>query len=140
MITPDQAAAKWQRNLAASGDSMRAGIQAVTQSPTEAAAAKQSDYLAGVQRAADSGKWARNLRAVSLDDWKTAMTTKALPRIATGAASGAKKQAAFMAQWLPYQQQLSDKVKNMPKGTPEAALERVRVAIAHNSAFRRSSS
>jgi hypothetical protein len=60
--------------------------------------------VAGVQRAAASGKTQRALEAVSTQQWQQAVITKGLPRIGTGAMAAKPKFVTFMNQLLPYVQ------------------------------------
>lgn len=129
--------AKWQRNLSGATESIRQGVMGVTSSPTEAAARRQDAYVAGVQRAAADGKWARGLRRVSTQQWQEAFLQKGLPRIAQGASQGKDKVAEFMSEWLPYEQQLQQKLQSMPRGDLSTNIQRAVTAIEHNAAFRR---
>ena len=75
---------KWSTNLNAAGTYIKNGVNAVTVAPGQAAAAAQDRMLAGVTQAVQSGKWARNVSKVSLQDWQNAMINKGIPRIAQG--------------------------------------------------------
>lgn len=99
---PATVAAKWASNLANATTTMTQGVQAVQTSPTALAAQHPDSYLAGVQGAVSSGKWARNLQAVSLQQWQQAMTSKGIPRVATGANDAKGKVQNFQSQLLPY--------------------------------------
>lgn len=133
----NEIAKKWSRNLAGSTDSIRAGVQAVTESPTEKAARRQDAYIDGVQRAVQDGKWQRGLRRVSNEQWKEATLTKGLPRIAAGAAAAQGKMESFMAEWMPHEEALQRKLESMPRGTLEQNKARALAAIDHNANFRR---
>lgn len=98
--TPDQIAERWANGLGGASEKIRAGVEAVTVAPGAMAARQKSVYLANVQASAD--KWARNTGAVSLSDWKLAMTEKGLARIGAGASAAKSKMAAFMGKLLPY--------------------------------------
>lgn len=97
--TSDQIAANWASRLGASGTKITAGVNAVTVAPGQAAARQQAAYVSNVQAAA--GKWASNVAAVSLQSWQSDMTTKGVPRIATGATAAVPKFTSFMTQLLP---------------------------------------
>jgi hypothetical protein len=99
---PATVAAKWATNLGAATQTMTQGVQAVQTSPTAMAAQNESGYLAGVQKAVSSGKWARNLQSVSLQQWQQAMTSKGIPRVAGGANDAKGKVQNFQAQLLPF--------------------------------------
>lgn len=133
---PAAVAAKWSKNLAGSTDSIRAGVQAVTVAPTQRAAQRLDAYLAGVQQAVASGKMARKLNAHSLADWQQSMLNKGVNRVAAGATAAVPKMQAFLAKWLPYQDQLKQKLANMPRGDLQTNIQRAVTAIEHNAAFK----
>lgn len=107
--TAQQASQAWQTNFAAAGPAYTAGINAVTVSPGQLAAAQQSLYVSQVQ--ANAPKWASKVAAVPISTWKTQATTVGVQNLATGATKGAAKQAAFMQTFLP---QLSSIVDALP--------------------------
>ena len=123
MVNADQATTNWVNAMGTASTRMKAGVEAVTVSPTEQAAAAQDRYLMGVQRAVASGKWARGLRRVSLQDWKTAMISKGVDRVATGAMQARDKMRKFLGEWLPYVQQV--KASLPARGTLDQNLQRM---------------
>lgn len=129
---------KWANNLAASTTSIQAGVQSVTTAPTALAAQAQNAYLAGVQRAVSSGKWANALQKVSLADWQQAMIQKGIPRIASGAAAAKPKFASFMQQFLPYLQQGVANLSTMPRGTLDQNIQRAVAMMQWNANFQKS--
>ncbi len=132
-----EVARKWQRNLAASGESARAGVAAVSRNPAEAAAAREDAYVNGVQRAVSNGKWRRGLQRVTLADWQRAMTEKGIPRMGQGAQSALPKVENFLSAWLPHMDALKQKLANMPRGDIEANKARMLAAVDHAASFRR---
>jgi len=130
-------AQKWKRNLSASVESIRAGVQAVDQSPTDLAADKADQYLIGVQNAVDSGKYQAGLRSVSLAEWKTAMLDKGVPRIASGASSGESKVLSFLNEWLPFVESGQRMLENMPRGSLAENIARSTAMIEHLASFHR---
>lgn len=131
--TPNDVASKWSKALGASGEQIKLGVNAVTRSPGEAAAAKKGAYIDGVLEKAD--KWERNVKAVKLEDWRTAVLTTGLQRLQSGANKGMPKMEKFMTQWLPYEEGLKSQLKNMPKGGIENSIARATAAIRYNAAF-----
>jgi hypothetical protein len=99
---PATVAAKWATNLGNATATMTAGVQAVQTSPTALAAQHPDSYLAGVQQAVSSGKWARNLQAVSLQSWQQDMIQKGIPRVSQGANASKGKVQSFQSQLLPF--------------------------------------
>ncbi len=127
-------AQKWATNLGASTQSIRDGVAAVSESPTEKAAARQDAWLAGVQRAHSNGKFADRLRSVTLDEWKRAMVEKALPRIGAGATAAQPIFRNFMSQFMPHVQQ---GVESLPaRGDMNQNIQRAVEMIRHNAGFK----
>ena len=124
MISPQAAAQKWARNLAGATESIKAGINAVTEAPGVRAVANAEAYLAGVQRSFSEKKWQNNTAAVSLEEWKRAATTKGLANLQAGIQAGQPKMAAFMAAFMPFLQGVVDTVKQLPKGGIENGVQR----------------
>lgn len=112
--TPTEAAAKWSRNLKAAKPSIVAGVNAVTSSPMEKAAQKQDQYVAGVQAAAESGKWAAGLRSKTLGDWKQAVLGKGMQRLESGVTAAEPKMLQFQSEFLPFVAQVQQAVNSMP--------------------------
>lgn len=127
---------KWKRNYAASAESVRQGVMAVTVAPTELAARQADRALAGYREAIESGRWAANLRKVGLEDWKQSMLTTGLNRMASGATTGQPKMERFMNRWLPIMARASEQVKGMPKGTIDDALARIRVVLEAGKSYK----
>lgn len=135
MLTSAQVAQKWVRNTSQSTQALIDGVSNVTTSPTAQAAQHLDRYLSGVTQAVNSGKMAAALNNVSLQDWQNAMKTKAVARIPAGVQAAQGKMQSFMDKWLPYEQQMSDRIKQMPKGSVADAQARSNYAIAYNAAF-----
>lgn len=134
-ITASQAAAKWQQRLSASTQQITDGVNAVTTAPGQQAAASRALWLQRVTASAD--KWARNVGAVSLEQWKQSMITVGIPRVATGASAKVGKVESFMTQFLPYVESGAARVRAMPKGDINASIARATAMIQHNAGFKR---
>lgn len=116
--------AKWaSRTTAASADYVK-GIQAVTQSPGQAAAAKVNKMRAGIQEALDSGKWERNVASVSVTDWKDAAVNKGAARLASGVQAAQPKMQRFLTDFLPFQAQVVAQAEQMDDTTLEGRLQK----------------
>lgn len=101
-VSPQQAAQNWSNGMQGAGAKIKAGIQAVTTSPTQLAAAASDRYQQGVLAAVASGKFAANLQAVSLQSWQQSAINKGIPRIAAGASAAVGKMQNFLTQFLPF--------------------------------------
>lgn len=135
MLSPQQVAEKWRSNTSNAQQAFKDGVNGVTISPMEKAAAAQDRFLSGIQQAVSSGRWAAGLRSRTLEQWKASMTGKGAARIAGGVADAVPKMVAFMTTWLPLQQQLRDRVAAMPKGSVADSINRAAFAISFNAAF-----
>lgn len=125
------------RASAASGDYSQ-GVQRVTTSPTQAAKAAIPKMMAKLQEANTSGKIARGLDRVSLEDWKKSASTKGAERFAGGVQAAAPKIEAFAAEFLPFQESVTSKVRSMPSTTLEQNIARAAEQIRGTAQFRRS--
>lgn len=123
-VTAAEFAEKHARRTKAALEDMRKGIQAVTEAPGKAAAAKQDKMRANLIAAIDSGKWAARVSAVSLDDWKTAMLEKGVARVPAGIDAAKAKTEAFAEQLLAYEETLLTKLNSMPDLTLEDSIAR----------------
>lgn len=137
-LTPAEIAAKQvQRSTAASQDYVK-GIQSVTSSPMEAAAAQQDKMRQNVLASIDDGSWAAGLRAVSLQQWQAAATSKGQRNYAQGVKDAQSDILAFHQEFQPHVQQVQAQVKAMPSMSLEDNLARM-VANARGMAqFKRS--
>ena len=135
MQTADQVAQKWAKNLGMATTAIQNGVMSVQTSPMTKAAANQAGWIAGVQQAAANGKWVRGLNRKTLQDWQNAMTTKGIQRIGAGAQAAIPSMTSFMQQWLPYEQQLQQKLSATPRGDLQTNIQRAVTAMQFNAAF-----
>lgn len=99
MPSPNAVATKWAQRMASSGPAMTDGINAVTTSPGQAAAAAKNTWLQAVSQSAD--RYATNVAAVPLQVWKDATINKGVQRVALGAQAAQPKFEQAMSKWLP---------------------------------------
>lgn len=129
----------WVQRASSAADRMKAGVNAVVDSPMEKAAQAAPQWLAGVQKAASEGTFEAGLRKVSLSDWKQKMLNKGIPNMATGVREALPDMTKFLTEFLPYAAQVSDDIKAMPKGSKEDSRARMNAAFDKMSAFKRRS-
>jgi hypothetical protein len=115
---------KWSNNLNAAGTYITSGVQRVTTPPGQAAAAAQDRMIAGITAAVQSGKWARNVSAVSLQDWQNAMIKKGIPRIAQGTAQAVATKGPAIDALLANVATAQAAVAALPKGGIEQGIAR----------------
>jgi len=137
-LTPDQAAAKWSRNLQSAGESIKAGVEGVTVAPGTLAARNVDAWYQNVLAAKD--KWARRVAAVTLDDWKNAMLTTGVPRIAQGAAAKSSKVTAFFTEFMPFLDRVTAQTRSMPNVTLDDRIARAVAQMRGTSGFKRGGS
>lgn len=130
-VTASAAAAKWQTNLSASTQRITDGVNAVTTAPGLAAARQADVWLANLQ--ASASKWKSKVAAVSLQDWQQAMTTKGVPRIASGAQAAQPKMESFLNKFLPHV--YAGKAGLPPRGNLEQNINRMVQMVRHNAKF-----
>lgn len=134
--TPQQVAQKWMTRLQGASQQITDGVNAVTQAPGAKAAASKALWVQQVTASAD--KWAARTGAVTLDQWKNAMLTVGIPRVATGAQAKVGKVESFMTEFLPYVETQAAKVRSMPKGGLANGIARATAMIQANAQFKRS--
>lgn len=134
-VTPEAGTQKWVSRLSGATADVTAGVNAVTESPGQAAVKQADAYLAGIQAAFE--KWKRNTSRVTVDQWKTAMINIGIPRIASGAQQKQGKMAAFAAEFYPHLDRGMAQIAAMPKTTYEQRVQRAVQMMAHNHNFKR---
>ena len=125
-LTPDQISNKWNTRMKNAVPDIVQGINNVTESPMEAAAAKQDKMLAGITAAVQNGRWAKGLRSVSLTDWKANTAAKVQSRLAGGVDAAMDKRRKFDTWLVPAVNAALGKIKGMPDMTLEDSVGRVR--------------
>lgn len=111
---------KWaDRMKAAASSSMKDGVNAVTVSPTEKAAAAVDKWAEGVRRAREEGTFEAGLRGVSLEQWRHAMLHKGIPHISEGVNLAQQKMERFLGELLAYTDNVSAQIQSMPDATRE---------------------
>lgn len=136
-LTPQAFAEKHIRRTKAALEDMRAGVMAVTVSPTIKAAAKADKMKARLMEAIDSGKWAEGLRRVTLEQWKDKMLKLGISRVGQGLDENRGKIEDFAAQILPYIDSGIGKIASMPDVTLEDSIQRMAEWSRHMSKFKR---
>lgn len=126
----------WSERGQGATETVRAGVNAVTESPMAKAAAQVEVWAANVQRAKQ--KFVDKLTAVTLQQWKAAMLGKGLTNMSNGYVdpTSVNKFANFMRAWLPYVRQGAAQIRAMPKGTLQQGIDRAVAQIRWNAGFR----
>jgi hypothetical protein len=136
MKSAQQITQKWQRGMQSATQAMKDGVAAVTEAPGAKAAAAAPLYLAGVQKAIDSGKFQANSAAVPLESWRQAYINKGIPRVSAGVTEAKSTMDDFFSQLLPVAEASSRDVAAMPKGTLEDSKQRMIRNMENMSRFK----
>lgn len=132
-LNPTSATTKWSQRMQAAGPQITEGVNAVTESPGIAAARQATVWLAKLTASVD--KWKRNVGAMTLDQWRTAMIERGIPAIATGVAAKSGNYQAFAEKFYPYLATGVAHVKTMPKGTIAQSQARAAYMIDYNHKY-----
>ena len=136
-LTASEFQEKHARRLKAAVEDVRKGIDRVTESPTEKAAAKQDKMLANLTRSVTDGKWAAGLKRVTLEEWKRKARDIGVNRIAAGIDGAKSKVIAFAEELLPHIDRQQAKIKAMPDVTLDDNINRMTTFIRGMSEFKR---
>lgn len=115
---------KWGTRLNSAGPFITSGVNNVSVAPGQQAAAAADRMLANLTAAVTSGLWASRVGSVSLADWKSAMTTKAIPRIPQGVTQAQKTKTAVITTLLAAVDQAASTANALPKGNIEQSIAR----------------
>lgn len=136
-LTAAQATEKHARRLKGATEDIRNGVDKVTVSPGVLAAAKQDKMRQKLIESIDSGKWGTAVKKVTVEDWRTKMTEKGIPRIAAGIDAAAGKVEAFFSDLLPFQDTLNKNIQKMPDLTLEDSISRMTAWTRGMATFKR---
>ena len=134
--TPAQVAAKWASRAQGATQALQDGINNVQSAPGALAAAKQDKMLANLTASVLSGKWAQNVSAITLQQWKDAMLTKGVQRYGAGVAAALPKMQAFMTKLLPFQQNIQAQLASMPDLTLQDNINRAVYMMTEMAKFK----
>lgn len=138
--TPQDATGKWQTRLSGASAQITAGVQRVTSSPGQAAAAKSAKWVAAMTDPAVQAKWKNNVAAVSLQEWQDMMINVGIPRIAQGAQSKQGKYLAFAEQFFPFLARNVQQVESMDDTSFASRVQRAVQMMTLNHQFKRTGS
>ncbi len=128
-LTAQEIAEKHARNLKNSVQDIRRGVERLTENPMEKAAGQEDKMRQNLLKSIDSGKWKAGLMRVSLEEWKEAVLTKGIDRIAVGIDAALPAQVEFYGQLIEHQNRLSAKINNMPDLTLEDSIARMTAQV-----------
>ena len=116
---------KWARRLKGASTDIRNGVERVSEAPGQSAARSADKLLQNFTAAVNSGKWQRNVAAVSLEDWKRATLEKGINRIAAGVDSAESKVLRSADKLLADVDAVKSEVDRMPNVSLEDNIARM---------------
>jgi len=138
-ISASEGADKWARRTKAATADVAAGVDRVTEAPTQAAIAKIDKMMAKFEEAVRSGKVERGLARVTLEDWKQSMKEIGVGRIASGVDNkGVGKMEEFASEFYPFVERVQEEVNRMPDTTLEDGIARMTHNVRELAKFKRS--
>jgi hypothetical protein len=135
-LTPQQFSEKLIRRQSGAIDDMRLGVENVKEAPGKRAVAKQAKMKANLMAAIDSGKWAKNLGAVTLEEWKTKMLEVGLGRVQSGIEASRSKIERFAEKFLPFLDGVKAKIDAMPDSTLEERINKATAMMRETAKFK----
>ena len=124
-VTAEEYAEKWGRRLKGATEDIRRGVDRVSEAPGIAAARQADLMLQKLTEAISSGKWANQVAAVSLEEWKTAIKDKGIARIAAGVDAATPKQREMAQRLLAAVDESVAIVNRTPRGSLEDNIQRM---------------
>lgn len=134
-VTPEEYANLWAQRLGAAVDRIRAGVERVREAPGVRAAAAADRFRARILEAIDTGRWQAEVSRVTLDQWRTAMLEKGVPRIGAGAQAARPEMQQFATALFAHIEEGQRRLQAMPRVTLEDAINRAVTWIRHMSEF-----
>jgi len=130
-MSPDKISDKWNKNLKAAVPFIQSGIDGVTESPMEKAAANLDKAQTNYAAAVSSGKMANALRSVNVGDWKSKTKQKVGERLAGGVEAAMPKRKAFDQYLASTLNAVLPQIAASASATIEDSLARVRMLVMH---------
>jgi hypothetical protein len=135
-VTAAEFREKHAARLKAAMADVQRGVDRVSVAPGTQAAAKQAKMLTRLTEAVNSGKWSKRVSAIGLEEWKTLMKDKGIPRIASGIDAAGAKVEKFAGELLAFESTVQAKIDRMPDLSLEDSVNRASTWIREMSKFR----
>lgn len=117
ILDANAVADKWVARTSAASQDYADGVARTDKDPTALAIASGPRYLAGVQDAFNSGRWANALRRTGKAGWQAAVAAKGVSNFSTGVQTARDKVATSFAPLLAYEGNLQSRIQSMPNVT-----------------------
>lgn len=116
-LSATDVAAKWKQRSAAAAPDYASGVANSDKDPTALAIAAGPRYIANVQAAFNSGKWANGLRRAGKSGWQAAVAAVGETNYSNGVNAAEDKVASAFAPLLAFESGLQSKIAAMPNVT-----------------------
>lgn len=124
-VTAAEYTEKWNRRMKGSTEDIRRGVGKVTEAPGMAAAKQQALMLEKLTASIMSGKWAKAVSAISVEDWKQSTLNKGLQRIAAGVDGATPAMQQKAQELLAKVDSAVNEVNKIPRGNLEQNIQRM---------------
>lgn len=130
-LSPDQIKQRWASGMQGAAGKYKDGVANPRANPGQAAAAQKSQYVAGVNAAAD--RWATNVAAVPQAYWTARCQSVGAGRLAEAGTKSADRYGMFISKFQPFVQNARQSIG--PRGSYEQNMARQRQMsdILHNA-------
>ncbi len=130
-LSPTDISDKWGRRLKGAVADIQKGIDSVTVSPGEKAAAASDKMLANTTEAIANGRWGRAVAKMPLSEWKGLTKTKVAQRLAGGVDGAMGKRREFDTYLVNTVNGVLPAIAAMPDSTIEDSKARVGAFMDH---------
>lgn len=124
-MSPGEITENWKKQMKASVTKMVNGVNAVTESPMELAAAQQAKMLEHLTESVNNGSWSAGLKRVNLGDWKSITASKIQSNLSSGVENATKKRESFDTWLVGRLNSVLPAIAGMPDGNYEDSKNRV---------------
>lgn len=136
-VTAQQMTENWSSGLTSNIPKIREGVNRVSESPMEKAAANKDKWIAGINKSFANGSWENGLRKVSLQQWKDITSAKINTSLAAGVQAAQAKYQAIAGQLLSHINNGLPAINNMPSVTLQDSANRMVTWMNHMAGFQR---
>jgi hypothetical protein len=110
-------------------------VERVTVAPGVAAAAAADKFKARILEAIESGRWGNEVKRVTLEQWKSAMLLKGVPRIRAGTEAAVPEVQEFATALYAHIEIGQRALTSMPSVTLADNVDRMVSFVTHMSKF-----
>lgn len=124
-LTATEYAEKWGRRIKGSTEDIRRGVQRTAEAPGMAAARQVELMKQKLLASIEDGTWAKNVAAVTLQEWQEKMLDKGIPRLAQGVDAAQTSQVQMAEKLLADVDASVAIVNQTPRGDLETNINRM---------------